>query len=301
MVLTRKYTTESAQGNPKPLGIFGILDPPEVGDMVDADVQIAEKRGLRLVDLMGLAESPPFGLAPTLGIPEGAVNTSYWADLAPSTAYFNLFRPLANLLLLALVVPVVLALALPIALANLITFRDPRLVFYSQARMGQLGRTFRIYKFRTMRPIQGSNFSAWSDGDKNRVTAFGSFLRSTHLDEIPQILNIILGNMDFIGPRPEMVEIHEWAVANVEGFERRLVLRPGITGLAQITQGYAGQCAEAYGHKLTADDAYLTNMSASLDVSILFRTAVWMARGKGWSWNKKERVQAKIPSGSKAR
>ena len=103
---------------------------------------------------------------------------------------------------------------------------------------------------------------------------------------MPQILNILLGDMDFIGPRPEMVEIHNWACRTVPGFERRLVLRPGITGLAQITQGYAGQCAEAYTAKLDADEDYRSRVSFALDVQIVLRTIVWMACGRGWSWNK---------------
>ncbi len=266
---------------------FGVLDPFGGKDMKGVDVRNAEREGLKLVDLMRFSEGSPSAAALTKKL--SASRIPHWTGFTPTGLYPSYLRPLANIALLFLVVPVLLALSLPVALINLLAFRDPRLVFFTQERMGQFGRTFRIYKFRTMRPIEGNSFEAWGSGDRNRVTGFGRFLRSTHLDEIPQILNILKGDMDFIGPRPEMVEIHEWAVANIEGFERRLVLRPGITGLAQITQGYTGQCEVAYAKKLDADDVYRVNISALMDLSILIRTVAWMMCGKGWSWDKRIR------------
>jgi lipopolysaccharide/colanic/teichoic acid biosynthesis glycosyltransferase len=264
-----------------------------------ADQDIAEAEGLRLVDLMGFSADSAAQVGVSSKIYASSVDIEPalapadcsvpdWTGLASLGIYSQVLRPAIHMLLLMVALPVTLCICVPIVLANLITFRDPRLVFYSQDRMGQFGRTFRIYKFRTMRPAHGSSFESWSQGDQNRVTALGRFLRSTHLDELPQIYNIVLGDMDFIGPRPEMVEIHKWATQAVHGFERRLVLRPGITGLAQITQGYAGQCPEAYAAKLRADDIYRQNQSAHLDVSILLRTVTWMLRGKGWNWDKKK-------------
>lgn len=210
-----------------------------------------------------------------------------WDQLEPQGVYARLVKPIMPIVMMLAALPIALAIMLPIALVNWFVTGDWRLIFYTQERVGQYGRVFRIFKFRTMRPInEGRDFEAWQAGDQNRVTTFGRFLRSTHLDEVPQILNILFGDMDFIGPRPEMVEIHNWACDAVPGFERRLALRPGITGLAQITQGYAGQCAEAYAAKLAADDEYRETLSARLDFKIVLRTFVWMARGRGWSWNK---------------
>jgi lipopolysaccharide/colanic/teichoic acid biosynthesis glycosyltransferase len=268
---------------------LGMLDPFEGGDWIDED-NVAEGEGLRLVDLMGFARDAQATATPSTSETSDAVlcaDATATHHPALDGFYAKFVRPLANLAVTLCVLPVLFALAVPIALVNLLVFRDLRLVFYSQKRVGQYGRIFRIYKFRTMAPISGCNFAAWSDGDQNRVTNIGKILRSTHLDEIPQIFNILLGDMDLIGPRPEMVQIHNWATEHVDGFARRLTLRPGITGLAQITQGYTGQCPEAYAEKLAADESYLSNLSATQDLIILFRTVLWMARGKGWKWQAK--------------
>jgi len=213
-----------------------------------------------------------------------------WDQLEPRGLYARFLKPFATLALLLVALPMALLVMAPIALANWWACGDRRLIFFTQERVGQHGRIFQIYKFRTMRPVEDGDFEAWSSGDKNRVTRFGRFLRSTHLDEVPQILNILLGDMDFIGPRPEMVAIHNWACREVPGFERRLAVRPGITGLAQITQGYAGQCPEAYTAKLNADDCYRQDLSMLMDFGILLRTVIWMARGRGWQWNTKQRA-----------
>ena len=189
-----------------------------------------------------------------------------------------------GLVLLVLTLPVLLAIALPIALFNVILFRDPRRILFSQARVGREGALFWIWKFRTMREEpRAEHFTSWSRGhDGLRVTAFGRFLRNTHLDELPQAINVLRGEMDLVGPRPEMVEIPDWACDVVEGFEERNVLRPGITGLAQVTQGYAGRDAAAYREKLAADREYVRTVSLGTDLLLLLRTVGWVLAGRGW-------------------
>jgi lipopolysaccharide/colanic/teichoic acid biosynthesis glycosyltransferase len=103
------------------------------------------------------------------------------------------------------------------------------------------------------------------------------------LDELPQFWNILRGDMAYIGPRPEMVEVHWWAQRSVPGFDTRLWVKPGISGLAQLSQGYVGSDAEAYGHKLQADLQYLSRLTLLQDLSILYRTPLWMLRLRGWS------------------
>lgn len=238
---------------------------------------------LHLVDLMSYTPTQ------ALAQPSSAFGIPRWDRLEPSGFYARYGKPVMPIILMLLALPAALLVMVPIALINWIAVGDRRLIFFRQERVGQHGRVFHIYKFRTMRPVEATgDFEAWGKGDTNRVTRVGKFLRSTHLDEVPQIFNILKGEMDFIGPRPEMVEIHEWACQEVPGFERRLVLRPGITGLSQITQGYTGQCREAYAEKLEGDDKYRENLSLRLDVAIVMRTFVWMARGRGWQWNKKK-------------
>ena len=248
---------------------------------------------LELIDLMSFAGSAAVEQTDSVAELESELDTHLgrtlpcWEQLEPTGPYARFFKPVVTLAIMTVALPVALLVMLPIALINWAAVGDRRLIFFTQERVGQYGRIFSIYKFRTMRPVNGDDFASWSQGDQNRVTPFGRFLRSTHLDEVPQILNILRGDMDFIGPRPEMVAIHNWACREVPGFERRLALRPGITGLAQITQGYAGQCPEAYAEKLAGDDRYREELSLWLEASILVRTAFWMLCGRGWKWDKK--------------
>lgn len=203
----------------------------------------------------------------------------------PIGLYATFGKRAVNLLLLLVVAPATLAIAAPIALVNLVLFRRPSKVLFHQSRVGRNGRIFRIWKFRTMRHVpKEEHFDSWRNGDDHlRVTAFGRILRNTHLDELPQILNVLAGDMDFVGPRPEMLEIHEWACSVIPGFENRLAVRPGITGRAQITQGYAMMDESAYAAKLEADLEYADDLSLWNDLSIVLRTFLWMLGGKGWS------------------
>ncbi|MBI5433369.1 MAG: sugar transferase [Planctomycetes bacterium] len=209
-----------------------------------------------------------------------------WESLEPRGFYPSTGRALFHGALLAVVLPVVLALGLVIAAIQLVVFKSPSRIFYTQPRAGRRGEAFRIFKFRTMRDARGTVYDSWSHGlDQQRVTRFGRFLRNSHLDELPQMLNVLRGEMSLIGPRPEMVEIEAWAAEHVPGFSKRLVLKPGITGYAQITQGYTGRCVEAYTEKLRLNESYLERISFAADLSILFGTIAWMARGRGWRWN----------------
>ena len=175
-----------------------------------------------------------------------------------------------------------LVLMAAIAVGNGIVFREPRKIFFRQRRMGWRGESFTLIKFRTMRDELDASGERLPDAD--RVTRFGKFLRNTHLDELPQLWNILCGEMSFIGPRPEMDSIHAWASERIEGFDARLAVRPGITGLAQTTQGYTGLDEEAYREKLRLDLISIQDRSLRFQTKVLIRTAVWMVRGKGWRW-----------------
>ncbi len=188
--------------------------------------------------------------------------------------------------LLAVLLPFALPLMFLIACGNLMVFGDPRQIFFLQPRVGWKGKTFCIVKFRTMKSTASSALGSWSSGEDHlRVTSFGKFLRNAHLDELPQLFNIITGEMSFIGPRPEMVEIESWASEEIPGFSHRLAIRPGLAGLAQITQGYTGHDVAAYSKKLDINMAYMAGMSLALDLRIVLGTMVWMVRGNGWDWN----------------
>lgn len=208
-----------------------------------------------------------------------------WDAIAPDGLYARYGRRALDVVTALVLVTVAVLPAACVALVNLCIFRDPRKVFFTQERVGHRGEVFRMYKFRTMRDARRGALHSWSSGaDRLRVTRFGRFLRNAHLDELPQLLNILRGEMGIIGPRPEMIEIEAWASREVPGFTERLRIRPGVTGWAQITQGYTGRCREAYAAKLAANEAVTCRPSLARDVEILLRTALWMLRGKGWEW-----------------
>jgi len=202
-------------------------------------------------------------------------STEEWERLVPRGRYARRFREPFLLFALLVLAPLALAVALPIALVNLVVHRSLRRVFFAQTRVGRRGELFVLYKFRTMLERPGD--------DHSRVTAFGRFLRNTHLDELPQMWNVLAGDMCLIGPRPEMLSTERWAAAHCPAFSERLVLKPGLTGLAQITQGYTdGGDEAAYRQKLELNRRYLEQISLRLDCGILLRTVVWMLRARGW-------------------
>jgi lipopolysaccharide/colanic/teichoic acid biosynthesis glycosyltransferase len=198
-----------------------------------------------------------------------------WARLEPRGRYALLVRrPLLWCVALALV-PFALLSAVPIALANACVQRSLRRIFFAQVRVGWRGELFVLYKFRTLHDRPGD--------DHARATRLGRFLRNTHLDELPQLWNVLRGDMCLIGPRPEMPETERWALRNCPGFVERLVLPPGLTGLAQITQGYTvGGDERAYREKSALNQRYRVQVSPGLDAAILLRTVLWMARARGW-------------------
>ncbi len=151
-------------------------------------------------------------------------------------------------------------------------------VFYSQDRVGQNGKAFRLYKFRTMRPNAENGASVWSSPNDPRVTHVGRFLRRTRLDELPQLFNVLVGRMSVVGPRPERPDIVGDLAGRIPFYGERHLVKPGITGWAQISFRY-GSSVEDAKRKLQFDLYYLKHMSFELDVIILFRTAGTFLRG----------------------
>ncbi|MEQ8842656.1 MAG: sugar transferase [Acidimicrobiales bacterium] len=164
-----------------------------------------------------------------------------------------------------------LAVAVPFVMAgNLIANRGP--LFYHQDRVGKSGAVFRIHKFRTM---SGSDAPAvpseWTDVDDDRVTGFGALLRASHLDELPQIVNILRGDLSLVGPRPEQPHYVEQLAAKLPYYELRHLVQPGLTGWAQVKFRYARSEADAL-EKLQYEFYYLRRQALAVDLRILVRT-----------------------------
>jgi lipopolysaccharide/colanic/teichoic acid biosynthesis glycosyltransferase len=173
---------------------------------------------------------------------------------------------------------VILVLALPVmvAAAALIKVTSAGPVFYTQERVGQGGRLFTLYKFRTMIDNAEKHMGpVWAAPDDDRVTPVGRILRRMHLDELPQLLNTLRGDMSLVGPRPErpfFVERHE-ALQGV-----RLAVKPGLTGLAQVRSYYNLKPA----HKVKYDYLYIQNRCLLLNLYILLQTIPALFARKGW-------------------
>jgi len=165
----------------------------------------------------------------------------------------------------------VLLLAIPfVALGDLLANRGS--LFFRQPRVGRDGRPFTIVKFRTMRAVgDGETAGEWTQEHDPRVTSFGRLLRRTHVDELPQMWNILRGDLSFVGPRPEQPHYVQELVTKIPFYNLRHLVRPGLTGWAQVKYGYAGDERDAL-EKLQYDFYYLRHQSLPFDGRILGRT-----------------------------
>jgi sugar transferase (PEP-CTERM system associated) len=162
-----------------------------------------------------------------------------------------------------------------------IKLTSPGLVFYRQRRVGRNGVVFDCYKFRTMRAnAEADTGPTWAGDDDPRITAVGRFLRRIRADEIPQLWNVLKGDMSLVGPRPERPEFVAALSREIPYYQLRHVVRPGISGWAQIRYKY-GSSVEDAKEKLRYDLFYIKNMSAGLDLLILFQTVKVILWGRG--------------------
>lgn len=154
-----------------------------------------------------------------------------------------------------------------VALVIKLTSKGP--IFYSQDRLGLNGKTIKVVKFRSMVADAEKDGAKWSDGDSDsRITKVGAFLRKTRIDELPQLWSCVIGDMSLIGPRPERAIFYDAFEEHVHGFKQRLKVKPGITGLAQISGGYDLRPEE----KIVYDIEYIKNRSLLMEIKILFKT-----------------------------
>jgi len=156
-------------------------------------------------------------------------------------------------------------------IACLIRLSDAGPAIYKQRRIGLHGREFTIYKFRTMRSDAEVGGARWADAADPRVTGIGRILRKTRLDELPQLWNILRGDMSLVGPRPERPEFVELLCKRVPHYRQRHLVKPGLTGWAQIHYGYGASVEDSH-RKLCFDLYYLKHRSIDLDTAILIRT-----------------------------
>jgi len=176
---------------------------------------------------------------------------------------------------LILTIPLLPLIALAVRLDS------PGPVLYRQKRVGRGGTQFFCYKFRTMRnDAEADTGATWATDDDPRITRIGRFLRTSRLDEIPQLWCVLKGDMHFVGPRPERPEFVEWLSQEIPYYGVRHVVRPGVTGWAQISYKY-GNTLEDAREKLQYDLYYIKNASVGLDLMIMFQTIKIVLLGRG--------------------
>ncbi len=173
---------------------------------------------------------------------------------------------LISLTFLAAVAPLCALVALAIVLES------PGPLFYRQERVGLNGRLFRVWKFRSMRvDAESDGVPRWADAGDDRVTHVGQFIRKARIDEIPQVFNVLTGEMSFIGPRPERPYFVDQLRRQIPYYDMRHRVRPGITGWAQVNYPYGASIEDAK-NKLAYDLYYLKRNDLLLDLAILFQT-----------------------------
>lgn len=157
-----------------------------------------------------------------------------------------------------------------------ITSKGP--ILYKQERLGKNGKPFKLVKFRSMRVDAEANGAQWSQGDNDpRITKFGRIMRKTRIDELPQLFTILTGKMSIVGPRPEREVFYNEFEKYIHGFNQRLKVKPGLTGLAQVSGGYDLKPEE----KIVYDIKYIKKRSLWLDFKIIIKTVVVIFTHKG--------------------
>jgi lipopolysaccharide/colanic/teichoic acid biosynthesis glycosyltransferase len=205
-------------------------------------------------------------------------------SLIPNLGYFKL-KFLLDLFVAMALLPILLPLFAAIAIA--IRLDSPGPIFFRQMRLGYRGVPFRVFKFRTMQDRRHANLgpdhrrqAAMTEHGDERITQVGRFLRRSRLDELPQVFNILRGEMSWIGPRPEAQELADWYEAELPFYRYRHIVRPGITGWAQVSQGHVAQLSEVH-EKLQYDFYYIKYFSGWLDSLIVMKTVQTVLTGFG--------------------
>jgi sugar transferase (PEP-CTERM system associated) len=189
----------------------------------------------------------------------------------------RIFDVVASLLVLSVTWPFMIAAAAAIFLES--GGRGP--IFYHQVRVGENWQLFRLTKFRSMRvDAEADGVARWAQKNDGRVTLVGAFIRKTRIDELPQLFNVLRGDMSFVGPRPERPVFVEQLSAQIPFYSERHRVKPGITGWAQISYSYGASEEDAV-HKLQYDLYYVKNYSLFLDLLILLQTAEVVLWGRG--------------------
>ncbi len=225
-----------------------------------------QKSGLKIISLENWCESKLQRLPPTILSQEYLLKGNFSVPIN----FFQLRIKRISDLIFGIIL---LILTLPIVLISIIFifFEDKKYFIYKQDRVGLNQNIYTLYKLRTMRFNSENGKPQWATKNDSRITKVGRFLRKTRIDELPQLISVIKGDMSLIGPRPERKEIDEELINKIPNYNIRYLLRPGLSGWAQVNYPY-GSSVEDSKIKLSYDIYYLKNFSIWLDMLIFFKT-----------------------------
>ena len=233
--------------------------------------------GIRVVDLLTFFEREAGQIRIDIMDPTWLVTSDGFYQSRTRDTVKRLFDLVVSTSLLILSIPVQILIVLAIWLEDGVG--TP--IIYRQERIGQQGRSFNVYKFRSMNSSAEKDGKAiWASQVDSRVTRIGGFLRKCRLDELPQVINIIKGDMSFVGPRPERPEFVKQLTEHIPYYKERHILKPGLTGWAQLNYPYGSSIDDAY-EKQLYDMYYVKNHSLFLDCLILLHTFEVILFGKG--------------------
>lgn len=211
--------------------------------------------------------------------PESYQSKDELAQVQPDwSKRFRIFKTVIDYGCAILALPLIAIMAVVLFALN--PLFNPGPVFFRQPRAGQFGKSFTMWKFRTMLPDGVSSRAHDAKLEEHRITPLGRILRKTRLDELPNFINVLRGEMSVVGPRPDAANHAEHFVRSIVGYANRQRVKPGITGLAQVEQGYAEGADETL-RKAEFDNIYVAHSCGRLDVYIIWRTLVVMVRGLG--------------------
>lgn len=257
--------------------------PPVDSVAVDLRFDLPDDWDRRISDI-ALAGIPVFHIKQVLESLTGRVELEHLSEnsfgsLAPLSSFMSIKRIVdwvSALLAGIFLLPFLLGVALAIRATS------PGPALFRQTRVGYRGRPFTVYKFRTMRVAAepGCREAAKTQVNDSRISPFGRFLRTTRIDELPQIINILRGEMSWIGPRPEAEVLSRWYEAEIPFYRYRHVVRPGIAGWAQVTQGHVAELDEVQS-KLHYDFFYIKHFSPWIDLLIIAKTIRTVFSGHG--------------------
>lgn len=192
------------------------------------------------------------------------------------TRLFWLIKRMTDLVISVLLLPVLAGVAVILWMLN--PWLNPGPLLYCQKRVGQHDSLFVMFKFRTMRPYAGA--AKFADAEGHRISGFGGLLRRFRIDELPQIINVLRGEMSLIGPRPEQPEFARQYRQTLPDYHRRHVVRPGLSGLSQVVQGYTSD-DQGTRVKLALDLRYISKSGFRMEAYVFWRTLVTVITGYG--------------------